>query len=36
MGQDPDHGEGDGHLYAIDATKSGDITNTGKNLACWR
>jgi outer membrane protein assembly factor BamB len=25
-GQDPEHGEGIGHLYAIDATKRGDIT----------
>jgi outer membrane protein assembly factor BamB len=25
-GQDPEHGEGVGHLYAIDATKRGDIT----------
>jgi outer membrane protein assembly factor BamB len=29
-GQDPEHGEGVGHLYAIDATKRGDITTTGK------
>jgi outer membrane protein assembly factor BamB len=29
-GQDPEHGEGVGHLYAIDATKTGDITTTGK------
>ena len=29
-GQDPEHGEGVGHLYAIDATKRGDITQTGK------
>jgi outer membrane protein assembly factor BamB len=29
-GQDPEHGEGVGHLYAIDATKRGDITKTGK------
>jgi outer membrane protein assembly factor BamB len=28
-GQDPEHGEGVGHLYAIDATKTGDITKTG-------
>jgi outer membrane protein assembly factor BamB len=28
-GQDPEHGEGIGHLYAIDATKRGDITETG-------
>jgi outer membrane protein assembly factor BamB len=29
-GQDPEHGEGVGHLYAIDATKRGDITQSGK------
>lgn len=28
-GQDPEHGEGNGHLYAIDATKRGDITKSG-------
>ncbi len=28
-GQDPEHGEGIGHLYCIDATKRGDITKTG-------
>ena len=28
-GQDPEHGEGVGHLYAIDPTKRGDITETG-------
>lgn len=28
-GQDPEHGEGVGHLYAIDATKRGEITKTG-------
>ena len=27
-GQDPEHGEGTGHLYAIDATKRGDLTPT--------
>ena len=32
MGQDPEHGEGPGHLYAIDATQRGDITATG---AVW-
>jgi outer membrane protein assembly factor BamB len=31
-GQDPEHGEGVGHLYAIDGTKRGDITKTG---ALW-
>ena len=29
-GQDPEHGEGPGHFYAIDPTKRGDITQTGK------
>ena len=29
-GQDPEHGEGVGHLYAIDASKRGDITQTGR------
>jgi outer membrane protein assembly factor BamB len=29
-GQDPEHGEGVGHLYAIDATKRGDITDSGR------
>ncbi len=29
-GQDPEHGEGVGHLYAIDATKRGDITTSGQ------
>lgn len=28
-GQDPEHGEGVGHLYCIDPTKRGDITKTG-------
>ena len=28
-GQDPEHGEGVGHSYAIDGTKRGDITKTG-------
>ena len=28
-GQDPEHGEGVGHSYAIDATKRGDITKSG-------
>ncbi|MEO2005671.1 MAG: PQQ-binding-like beta-propeller repeat protein, partial [Candidatus Poribacteria bacterium] len=31
-GQDPEHGEGPGHMYAIDATKTGDITESG---AIW-
>lgn len=29
VGQDPEHGEGIGHLWAIDATGKGDITETG-------
>jgi outer membrane protein assembly factor BamB len=29
-GQDPEHGEGVGHLYCIDPTKRGDITQTGR------
>ena len=29
VGQDPEHGEGPAHFYAIDATKSGDITESG-------
>jgi len=29
-GQDPEHGEGVGHAYAIDGTKRGDITETGR------
>jgi outer membrane protein assembly factor BamB len=29
-GQDPEHGEGVGHFYAIDGTKRGDITETGR------
>ena len=32
-GQDPEHGEGVGHLYAIDATKRGDITADRAHLA---
>ena len=32
VGQDPEHGEGVGHLWAIDATGEGDVTNTG---ALW-
>ncbi len=30
QGQDPEHGEGIGHFYSIDATKSGDITQSGR------
>jgi outer membrane protein assembly factor BamB len=29
-GQDPEHGEGVGHMYAVDATKRGDITESGR------
>jgi outer membrane protein assembly factor BamB len=29
IGQDPEHGEGVGRLVCVDATKSGDITQTG-------
>jgi outer membrane protein assembly factor BamB len=29
-GQDPEHGEGVGHFYAIDPSKRGDITQSGK------
>jgi outer membrane protein assembly factor BamB len=29
-GQDPEHGEGVGHAYAIDASKRGDITTSGR------
>ncbi len=29
-GQDPEHGEGVGHMYAIDGTKRGDITTSGR------
>ena len=32
-GQDPEHGEGVGHFYAIDATKRGDITAERPHLA---
>ncbi len=28
-GQDPEHGEGVGHMYAIDATQRGEITKSG-------
>lgn len=30
VGQDPEHGEGPGHLHAIDATKTGDVTGTAQ------
>lgn len=29
VGQDPEHGEGVGHMYRIDATKTGDVTTSG-------
>lgn len=29
-GQDPEHGEGVGHLYCIDATRRGDLTQAGR------
>ena len=28
VGQDPEHGEGEGHLWCIDPTKSGDVSPT--------
>jgi len=30
VGQDPEHGEGPGHLYCIDATKTGDVSEAGR------
>jgi outer membrane protein assembly factor BamB len=30
VGQDPEHGEGIGHLWAIDATKTGDVTDSAR------
>lgn len=30
VGEDPEFGDGPGHLYAIDATKRGDITESGR------
>lgn len=33
VGQDPEHGEAPGNLYCIDASQTGDITETG---AIWR
>jgi outer membrane protein assembly factor BamB len=30
VGQDPEHGEGLGNFYAIDATKSGDVSESGR------
>ena len=32
VGQDPEHGDGPGHLYAVDAIKSGDVTDSA---ALW-
>ncbi len=29
-GQDPEHGEGPGHMYSIDPSQSGDITESGR------
>ncbi len=29
VGQDPEHGEGVGHLWVVDATKTGDVTENG-------
>lgn len=34
VGQDPEHGEGVGHLWAVDATGEGDVT--GKNVVWHR
>ena len=34
IGQDPSHGRGHGMLSCIDATKSGDVTKTGKLWTC--
>ncbi len=30
VGQDPEHGEGPGNFWVIDATKTGDVTDTAK------
>ena len=30
VGQDPEHGEGAGHLWAIDATQKGDVTESAE------
>ena len=35
IGQDPQHGRGKGALWCIDATKTGDITETGK-IWCYQ
>jgi outer membrane protein assembly factor BamB len=34
VGQDPEHGEGVGILNCIDATKTGDVTKSGKIWSC--
>ncbi len=30
VGQDPEHGDGIGHFYCIDGTKTGDVTESGR------
>ena len=37
IGRDPEHGRGHGALHCIDATKTGDITRTGKiwTISAW-
>lgn len=30
VGQDPEHGEGIGHMYCIDPSKGGDVTDSGR------
>jgi outer membrane protein assembly factor BamB len=30
VGQDPEHGQGNGHMYCIDPSKRGDITQSGR------
>jgi outer membrane protein assembly factor BamB len=32
LGQDPEHGEGPSHMYAVDGTRQGDISDSG---AVW-
>lgn len=36
VGQDPEHGEGVGHLYRIDATKKGDISTQVADGDGWK
>ena len=36
VGQDPEHGEGVGHLYRIDATKNGDISPQIADGDAWK